>query len=108
MTTYFAWQVHGFIDRHLAQLPAVKSGTPQVLIIDPAWGYYAFDLVQNDPFMRGPVIKLLTHGPEADRQMIATHFPKLAFLGGNFRGSVWGIPDVRQAPGPVPDSAGKR
>jgi hypothetical protein len=108
LTAYFGWQVHGFISRHLAQLPRADSGVPRVLIVDPAWGYYAFDLVQNDPFLRGPIVKMLTHGPEDDRAMMARRYPGLVMLGGNYRGSAWGVPDASRSPDPAPGSGGTR
>lgn len=90
LTTYFGWQVEAFMARHLRQVPQAGSGSPQVIILDGAWGYYAFDLVQNDPFMRGPVTMLVTHGPDADREVMNKHFPGLVLLGGDYRGQVWG------------------
>jgi hypothetical protein len=92
LTGYFAWQVHGFIARHLAQLPHAASGVPRVVIVDAAWGYYAYDLVQNDPFLRSPVVMMISHGREQDQQALARHYPGLVKLGGDYRGSVWGTP----------------
>lgn len=99
LTAYFSWQVEGFIVRHLGQLPVAHSGTPKVFIIDPTFGYYAADLVQNDPFMRG-TIKLVTHGPEQDPKVIARHFPGLVKLGADYRGQVWGTPLAGESAAP--------
>jgi hypothetical protein len=107
LTPYFLWQVHDFIGQHLAQLPQAKSGRPQVLVIDPSWGYYAADLVENDPFLREPTIKMVTHGPDADKQMIASHFPGLVKLGGDYRGSVYGMLAEGVTPGRGPGSEEK-
>jgi hypothetical protein len=101
MTPYFAWQVHRFIEGHLAQLPHASSGETKVIIVDPDYGYYAADLVQNDPFLRGPVVMMVTHGVDEDRQVIEHYFPGLSKLSSDYRGSVWGRPDVaRQSIGP--------
>jgi hypothetical protein len=93
LTAYFAWQVHSFIAGHLAQMPLAIRGETKVVIVDPSWGYYALDLVQNDPFMRGPVVTMVTHGAANDRQILDRHFPGLSLLAADYRGSVWGWPE---------------
>lgn len=94
-----ALQTEHFIGEHLAQRPAAASGEPRVLIVDPASGFYAVDLVQNDPFLRNPVITLLTRGREADERMMARSFPKYRLLAREPRGSVWGLPSPSLTPG---------
>lgn len=89
----FAWQVHSFIQLHIGQLPTSEQGRPRVVIINPYMGYYSQDLVQNDPFLRTPVIRMITHGRANDEKMMATHFPDLVVLSRGYRGSVWGYPD---------------
>jgi len=85
------WQVHGFIARHLKQLPSSREGAPRLVIVKPEMGYYAADLVQNDPFLRQPVIRMLSHGRAADAAMVRQHFPELSRLSSSYRGEVWGI-----------------
>jgi hypothetical protein len=91
MTPYFSWSVHAFIGSHLAQLPQADHGTPRVVILDPEHGYYNVDLVQNDPFLAAPVLRMITHGPE-DQVMKAARFPELVVLSHDDRGTVWGTP----------------
>jgi hypothetical protein len=93
LTLYFAWQVHSFIADHLGQLPRAPQGMPRVVIVDPSRGYYALDLVQNDPFMRGPVVTMVTHGAEQDQQVLRKYFPDLTLLAADHHGSVWGRSD---------------
>jgi len=100
ITPYFVWQVHGFIEAHLAQLPSSDHGRPRVLIISPFMGYYSQDLVQNDPFLRDPVIRMITHGRKNDEAMMARHFPELELLSRDYRGSVWGYTDDAMAESP--------
>jgi hypothetical protein len=90
---YFLFQVHGFISDHLAQLPQAKHGTARVIVINPYGGYYSQDLAQNDPFLRDPVIRMVTRGRQTDRDMIARHFPDLVLLERGHRGWVWGYPE---------------
>lgn len=81
-------QVDCFITDHLAQLPGDPGMTPAVRIVNPGSGYYARDLVQNDPFLRGPVI-LVSHGRTNDAAMMAREFPALALRSSKFRGQFW-------------------
>ena len=90
MTPYFSWSVHSFIGAHLAQVPVADHGTPRLVIIDPAQGYYNVDLVVNDPFLAAPVIRMLSLGKQNDARMIASRFPDLVLLAKDSRGSVWG------------------
>ena len=64
-----------------------------MIIISPFMGYYAQDLVQNDPFLREPVIRMITQGRQADEAMMAMYFPDLVLLSRTYRGSVWGVRD---------------
>jgi len=87
-----AVQVEEFMARHLAQRPAAASGEPRVVIVDPSRGFYAIDLVQNDPFLRGRILTFVTRGRAADEAMMAARFPELRLLASDARGSVWGRP----------------
>lgn len=88
-----AYQVEQFIARHLAQLPEVTSDNARLVIVHVDSGYYAPDLVQNDPFARNRVLILYSHGRDADREMLSKHFPELQRLARDVRGSVWGMPE---------------
>jgi hypothetical protein len=101
MIPFYSATVHSFIGDHLTQMPEAKQGNPRVAIISPGMGYYAQDLIQNDPFLRDPVIRMITHGRKNDDTMIAQNFPDLVLLSRDYKGSVWGYP----AP-IVPSSAG--
>jgi hypothetical protein len=89
LTTFDALQVKTFIARHLNQLPAV-SDRVRVVIVNPLNGYYTWDLVQNDPFLRNPVTLLMSNGPAADRAMMAKVFPSYELLAADRRASLWG------------------
>lgn len=81
-----AVQVDEFITRHRAQDPTTE--TARVTILRPDAGYYAYDLVQNDPFLRG-TIRMLSRRRENDEQMMAKHFPHLRAVQRGLQGSVW-------------------
>jgi hypothetical protein len=91
LTSFRALQVEQFMARHLAQLPAAASGSARVLIIEPRGSYFAWDLAQNDPFLRNEVVRLTSRGAQLDRAMMAAHFPQYELLASDRRGSVWGV-----------------
>jgi len=97
LVPYFGFQVRSFLAAHLAQLPRAESGEPRVVIINPVMQYYAQDLAQNDPFLREPVILMVTRGRKADAVMMQRHFPDLVLLSATYKGTVWGKP--AQPPG---------
>lgn len=95
MTTVQGAQIERFVSRHLAQLPAREGAGPRVVFIEPAAGYYSEDLVQNDPFLREPVIIFVSRGREQDEGMMRERFPSYELLSSDARGSVWGAPENR-------------
>ncbi len=96
-----AWQIDAFIARDLRQAPPCEGSGPCVVIIDPSLSFYGVDLVQNDPWLRGPVTRMLSHGAAADVAMMGKHYPGLRRVYGDYRGSVWSAQptDVNAAAG---------
>jgi hypothetical protein len=92
LTSLRLYQVQDFMTAHLKQLPSAKTGTAEVIIISPGMGYYADDLVQNDPFLRNRPLVMITRGKDADLAMMKQRFPELVLLHRDFRGVVWGRP----------------
>ena len=90
LVPYFTWQVGAFMRDHLAQFPVAETGVPRVVIVTRGFGYYQQDLVQNDPFLRDPVVVMLSRGRTEDEHMMARYFPGLVKLSSDHRGSVWG------------------
>jgi hypothetical protein len=85
-------QVGQFMARQLQQIPTVNSALPKVVIVHPVGGYYASDLVQNDPFLRNQPIIVLSQGTAADSRLIAERFPGAILLARNATAEVWGQP----------------
>jgi hypothetical protein len=84
-----AWQVHDFIADDLAQMPAYSGTEHRVIILDPTTAYYGADLVQNDPWLRGPVIRMITRGKVEDEAMMHAYFPGMHRVYGDQYGVVW-------------------
>ncbi len=78
----------------LDQLPHYPATGPQVVILDvnPNFGFYVGDLVQNDPFLRGHEIRMMSHGRAEDRQMMAQYYPNMHLVFANHFGWVWSEP----------------
>jgi hypothetical protein len=84
-----AWQIEEFIARDLRQIPPYKGTERHVVIIDPRLSFYGADLVQNDPWLRGVEIRMLSRGATADALMMARNFPTMHRVYSDYRGSVW-------------------
>jgi hypothetical protein len=85
-----AFQVERYMTRHLSQLPAAESPESRVVLLDIRSGYYAWDLVQNDPFLHGRLTVLASRGTERDRLMMTERFPSYRLIQADRRGTVWG------------------
>jgi hypothetical protein len=87
--TLRAVQVRSFMMADLSQLPAYSGAERRVVLIDPRWAFYGADLVQNDPWLRGSVVRMLSHGREEDARMMALNFPDLHEVYDDAHGTVW-------------------
>jgi len=74
------WQVHNHMQEHLAQVPQSSKGVPGKIVLLNGYGYYAVDLVQNDPWMRGPKHVLYSQGTDKDEVMLRKYFPNCRLI----------------------------
>ena len=88
-TGFRAWQIEGFIARDIAQVPHYRGGESRVVILDTRFSFYGVDLVQNDPFLRGGEIRMVSHGKAADEQMMAEQYPQFRRVFADRYGAVW-------------------
>jgi hypothetical protein len=84
-----AWQMQSFMADDLSQMPHYAGHEQRVVIIDDSGSFYGADLVQNDPWLRGDVIRMYSHGAEADAQMMQQQFPRLHRVYADRHGTVW-------------------
>ncbi len=82
-------QIGNFVGAHLAQLPKAIATGCQVVIIDPQFSFYAQDAVQNDPLLRDPIIRMVSHGRAADERMMGRYFPAYRRISADSLGAVW-------------------
>lgn len=73
MTGLRVFQVGSFVGEHLAQRPAFPADVPSVVFVRS--GYYAMDMVQNDPWLRRYPLVLVSHGQAADAAMAQKLIP---------------------------------
>lgn len=83
-----AFQVREFMDNHLGQVPHYKGTEPRVVVMAPV-GFYPYDLVQNDPFLRRPVVYMVDLGEQAVAGAIQRHFPRYHVVYRDDHGEVW-------------------
>ncbi len=85
------FQIRLFMDEQLALRPPFEKGVRQIVFIRPILEYYTPDFVQNDPFLRDPVVFMQSRGRKRDREdVIQRHFPGARLVYDNpFLGQVW-------------------
>jgi hypothetical protein len=95
-----AAQMHEFTAYHIDQLPQPLPDGPRVVIVDPTYSFYGLDLVQNDPFLRGDEIRLLTFSPETNVALVRRLRPTFEQSLLSMRGEVWAPPRADPAANP--------
>jgi hypothetical protein len=69
---YYAYKVESHIGSHLKQVPVrVPGHSRQVVFIRLYCGTSSIDLIQNDPYLRGNEIHLMSNGYEEDERIAA-------------------------------------
>lgn len=86
-----AIQVHDIVGGLVAQVPDCAVSGRRVVLLDVGRMFYGADLVQNDPWLRGNEIRMISRGDADDAAMMAAHFPGYRELCRDERGSVWGM-----------------
>jgi hypothetical protein len=84
-----AWQIQDFTYGQLTQMPRYSGTERRVIIIDGHFSFYGADLVQNDPWLRGNVILMYSHGAAEDAKMMAQYFPDMHEVAGDPYGTIW-------------------
>jgi hypothetical protein len=70
------YQMNQFVTLHLAQFPPRIEKGPRIVMLNGR-GYYAFDLIQNDPWLRGDEAVFLIES-QSDRELLLA---RLGLLG---------------------------
>jgi hypothetical protein len=86
-----AAQMREFVVDQLSQLPKYSGSERRVVIIRGGNWLYARDLVQNDPFLRGNTIRMITNGATDDAAMMRAHFPGYRRVAADANGEVWSL-----------------
>jgi hypothetical protein len=84
-----AVQIRGFMTNDQLQVPAYAGTEHRVVLIDAAHSFYGQDLVQNDPWLRGNAIRMISHGETADATMMRNQFPDMHCVYQDSHGAVW-------------------
>jgi hypothetical protein len=84
-----ALEMQAFMAFDLNQLPHYPGTERHVEILDANLTFYGGDLVQNDPWLRGNVIRMISHGPAADREMMAENYPQMHLVYADHHAWVW-------------------
>jgi hypothetical protein len=88
-----ASQMNEFLTNHLSQYPHYAGTEPRIVVQSGA-GFYAYDLVQNDPLLRTDVVRMINIGEDATGEAIKRHFPTYHRVYADTYGEVWSAAPV--------------
>lgn len=94
----------------MSQAPSDDASRPlRLTFIYPDRGFYAADLIQNDPFLRGDDLRLLGSTPAADAILVKSLSPDAKIVARSETGIMWHLPvppegleDLLSRVGPAP------
>lgn len=79
-------------------LPPLASGWQRhIVFIDTSRGYQRHDLVQNDPFLRNPVLVFSSQGRDRDEALVRARYPEARLVFESDNDSVWALAKVDRA-----------
>jgi hypothetical protein len=84
-----ALQIRQFVSQMMHQEPSYAGTERRVVIIDPMLSFYGMDLVRNDPWLRGNLTRMISHGRTTDARMMAHYFPEMHKVYADPFGTVW-------------------
>lgn len=90
LATPLRWaQIHSFMEDQLSRRPPFEKGVRQLVFVTLNYDYYTQDFVQNDPFLRAPVIFMLSRGRANDETLLRRYFPGARLVREAEYGHVW-------------------
>jgi hypothetical protein len=69
----FAMTTHDYIKRRTSQLPSPPQDKRSILFVNTNYGEFAWDLTQNDPFLRNKNWLLVAHEPASNARIARKH-----------------------------------
>lgn len=81
------------VDGFMSQVPPSSTAAPlRVTFVYPQHGFYAADLVQNDPFLRGGDLRLLGNTPQDDEALVRSLSPDAQKVAQIATAIMWHLP----------------
>ena len=94
LVPYQLYEIDHFIGRHLAQIPAPKRPGNDVFFVNPAGGFYVGDMIQNDPELRDPDLRMFSYGPRRDAALVRRLWPDAVEVDWGPYGEEWNLGPV--------------
>ena len=94
LVPYQLHEIDGFIGRHLAQIPAPKRPGNDVFFVNPRGGFYTGDMIQNDPELRDPDLRMFSYGPRHDAALVHRLWPDAVEVDWGPYGEEWNLGPV--------------
>jgi hypothetical protein len=84
-----ATQMRDFIAEDLQRVPARECPTRCVMLLNPLAAFYEVDLIQNDPWLRGNIVRMISRGAGANATMMSREFPEMRRISSGAFGELW-------------------
>jgi hypothetical protein len=84
-------EIEALVSAQLELVPQCETEARSVTFLHLDDGYYIEDLVQNDPFLRDPDIRMLSSGPHADAALMRAEFPGARLMCSRGQSTVWDV-----------------
>jgi hypothetical protein len=84
-------EIERLVSAQLDLVPQCQAEGRRVTFLSLDDGYYIEDLIQNDPFLRSPDIRMLSGGPHADAVLMRAEFPAARKVCSRGQSTVWSI-----------------
>lgn len=86
------WQMERFVANHLAQIPAPTLPGGNFYFINTSTGFYTLDMIQNNPTLTRPDIRMPDRGAAANAAVMQRHWPNAVKVAAGNWGEQWHSP----------------
>ena len=97
-TPVFLFTTYSTVSLSIALQPGNGEEQGTVAFFNHHPSLYTIDLVRNYPDDQGRIIRMISHGPDADAKLVTTMAPGAVLEASDARGSVWRIPPGADEP----------
>jgi hypothetical protein len=93
-----AQQIHEIVTRSLRHLPSQHCPEPCVLFVNLLAAQYEGDLIQNDPWLRGETVRMVSSTADVNAELMSQLYPQMHRIDWGPFGEAWSASSSPAAP----------